>query len=240
MTPFESTRPVADTLSYRLANSGPFRFIAIGFGSAVALLAPVLTVLLTEEHADIGGSRGTWLAILGVITALVYLGLIGTWMGRVRKRALHEVDAWATSIGFQRQDEMTLPTGLRIDPLSRSGRHRVAAGWHGTYRGHDAHILHYVVTSGTSNDAATTRKTIVAITSAPAVPDVVEVLSQRGIEEAARSVVTPAGATALANSADLDMRITWDQHTIAAVTRAHEARTAQLTRQLDILTDLVR
>ena len=141
MTPTQPTRPVAETLSYRLANSGLFRFFALWIGAAVAFVIPVVMVLLIIEDPYTGGSRDIWLAILGLVFALIYMVIVGGWLGRVIKRAMRDVDAWATAIGLERTGTTTLSTGLSIDPLSRSGRHRDVAGWSGTYRGHDEEML---------------------------------------------------------------------------------------------------
>mgnify|MGYP005832979961 CR=1 FL=1 len=117
MTPIQATRPVADTLSYRLVDSGLFRVIVFWIGGALAFLVPIFIEVLTGDYADIQGSKAMWLAIFGCITAVIYMGLIAGWMSRVMKRALLEVDAWATAIGLERTGSTTLAIGLRIDPL---------------------------------------------------------------------------------------------------------------------------
>ena len=267
MTPIQSTRPVAETLSYRLANSGLFRFFALWIGAAVAFVIPVVMVLLIIEDPYTGGSRDIWLAILGLVFALIYMVIVGGWLGRVIKRAMRDVDAWATAIGLERTGTTTLSTGLRIDPLSRSGRHRVVAGWSGTYRGHNVEVLHYFVNSGTNKSPEITRNTIIGVTSARPTSHYVEVLPQRRLEDvlvragaqdielgiddfdrawrlradeeqAARALVTPSVAMILARSADVGMRIAWDKSVVVGVTRAHEARTADLARRLDVLVDV--
>lgn len=267
MTPTQATRPVADTLSFRLVNSGLFKVIVFWMGGAIAFMAPILLAMLTGDYADIEGSKAVWLAILGCITAVIYMGLIAGWMSRVMKRALHEVDAWATAIGLTRTGTTTLATGVRIDPLSRSGRHRVMAGWSGTYRGQQVEVLHYFVNSGTSKEPEITRSTIVAVTSARPTSHYVEALPQRGLEsvlartgaqdieigsedfdrawrlradndEAARAVITAGVAMTLARYADIGMRIAWDQSAVVGVTRAHDVRTSELARRLDLIVDV--
>ena len=57
-------------------------------------------------------------------------------------------------------------------------------------------------------------------------------------EQAARALVTPSVAMILARSADVGMRIAWDKSVVVGVTRAHEARTADLARRLDVLVDV--
>lgn len=267
MTPIQATRPVADTLSYRLVDSGLFRVIVFWIGGALAFLVPIFIEVLTGDYADIQGSKAMWLAIFGCITAVIYMGLIAGWMSRVMKRALLEVDAWATAIGLERTGTTTLAIGLRIDPLSRSGRHRVMAGWSGTYRSQQVEVLHYYVNSGTSKHPEITRNTIVAVTSARPTSHYVEALPQRGLEsalartgaqdieigiedfdrawrlradteEAARVVITPGVAMALARHADIGMRIAWDQSAVVGVTRTHDVRTSELARRLDLIVDV--
>lgn len=267
MTPTESKRPAADTVSFRLANSGLFKVIVFWVGGALAFVAPILFVLLTDEYADISGSTGVWLGVLGCITAVIYMGVIAGWMNSVMKRALLEVDAWATAIGLERTGVTTLSKGFRIDPLSRSGRHRVMAGWCGTYRGQQVEVLHYFVNSGTSKNPEITRNTIVAVTSARPTSHYVEVLPQRGLEDmlvragaqdieigvddfdrawrlraddeqAARAVVTPSVALILARHADIGMRVAWDQSAVVGVTHKHDVRTSALARRLDLVVEV--